>query len=676
MHPRSFSGCSPKAESDLSTKKEGQMSRTHSFFSFRNLSVHSLTRMTLVGLLLLGCGKNESGIERALEFMEAGMYEQAIIVLNVEIDKNPSNDELHFLVGKCFVNTGSEDQAKTSFDRALTLNGENGYRIGTVYLETATMKLNAGELKRADQLFNRAISLDPSLGPRIASSYFDAGAIMLLDSKLDLAIERFRRGIDANDSIKGNVAKSLLDAGKQQQPIDMLKYFDAAYSFSIDLKEDIVNTLLEEGAKSLEKGDDLIAEALFDSTLEIMKGAELRIGELYFESGKEAKTGELRLNRFQTCRRFTKEFDSSISQAVFAEGSDKLEGSNFGLADELLGFAVECDGSLSESVSTEYFEKGQQLDPNKFLPLFEKSISYSKRHELDIAAECDKHGKIALRNGFPLSLDLLKWAGELDSSRRKGIAQLLFKSAIDYWTGGRHSDFAKFANVAIRLDSAIENELLYLLYSAKYELEKKDSAASVRAGKHLFKLLDLHRGAKECTEAARLLLPIDDVKVTYLSPGESVVVTPRKGKDKSAFFTEEEYSAIQDAYGDKKRLYLHSESNKIYLLSNKGIEAIEWSANKGEWDWRRRAGRIGGPRMWFSVEEPQFVPKLYGNMADYGEGFRAFKHSSGSTIVVWAIRVNQSEHSREAELEKIRNEGWRGVEWLESGYEHRPRTLF
>ena len=91
-----------------------------------------------------GCGSKE--VKKAKQFIDAGMYPQAIELLEVEIQDNPKNAEAHFLVGKCHLATDNDSRAQKAFERALLL--DSGYRdeIGGAYTGLAVQALGPGRV--------------------------------------------------------------------------------------------------------------------------------------------------------------------------------------------------------------------------------------------------------------------------------------------------------------------------------------------------------------------------------------------------------------------------------------------------------------------------------------------------------------------------------------------------
>ncbi len=83
-------------------------------------------------------------VKKAREFMQAGMYPQAIELLTKRINDKPADGEAHFQLGVCFINTGNFSKADERFGSAVRLKPAYGYKIGGQYKKTGSEKLNNG----------------------------------------------------------------------------------------------------------------------------------------------------------------------------------------------------------------------------------------------------------------------------------------------------------------------------------------------------------------------------------------------------------------------------------------------------------------------------------------------------------------------------------------------------
>jgi tetratricopeptide (TPR) repeat protein len=91
-----------------------------------NPSLHKQLRTTTLSICVLvlgalfGCGSNK--VDKAGEHAAAGRYQQAIPLLEQEINENPTNAKAHFLLGKCKLAIGDIPGARNCFHRAKRLD--------------------------------------------------------------------------------------------------------------------------------------------------------------------------------------------------------------------------------------------------------------------------------------------------------------------------------------------------------------------------------------------------------------------------------------------------------------------------------------------------------------------------------------------------------------------------
>lgn len=107
-------------------------------------------------MFLSGC--RSSNVKKAEDHMAAGMYKQAIALIEEEINDKPTNAKAHYLLGKCYLATGDFREAEKSFDRAVRLNSDLRKDVGQAILEH-------GKERR---LLELAVHYDPSIKQEVA----------------------------------------------------------------------------------------------------------------------------------------------------------------------------------------------------------------------------------------------------------------------------------------------------------------------------------------------------------------------------------------------------------------------------------------------------------------------------------------------------------------------------
>lgn len=95
------------------------------------------------------CSIFENDVDKAKKFMSAGMYPQAIELLNKTISEKPDNAEAHFQLGICYINTDNFRSAGERFGSAVQLKSDYGYQIGGEYKKAGSSALDKGQISQA-----------------------------------------------------------------------------------------------------------------------------------------------------------------------------------------------------------------------------------------------------------------------------------------------------------------------------------------------------------------------------------------------------------------------------------------------------------------------------------------------------------------------------------------------
>lgn len=109
---------------------------------------------------------------KAKEFMQAGMFPQAAVLLQKEIMEKPTNAEAHFLLAICYMNQGNFLGADERFASVIRLDPEYGYKIGSEYMKVGKFMMDRGRVWDADAYFKKAITYQPNLKNDIGDIYF------------------------------------------------------------------------------------------------------------------------------------------------------------------------------------------------------------------------------------------------------------------------------------------------------------------------------------------------------------------------------------------------------------------------------------------------------------------------------------------------------------------------
>jgi len=149
-------------------------------------------------------------VSKAKKFIKAGMYPQAMAVLEKRINEEPDDAEAHFLLGRCYILTGNLSGADARFKSAVRLDADYGFKIGGEYKKAGSDALAKGNVDRALRLFSKALTYQPGLRKEVAKKCFQAGVAALArvpPEDGEAARRLFSVACDYDPSLKDAAAK-------------------------------------------------------------------------------------------------------------------------------------------------------------------------------------------------------------------------------------------------------------------------------------------------------------------------------------------------------------------------------------------------------------------------------------------------------------------------------------
>ncbi|MFH2045966.1 MAG: hypothetical protein ABIK92_12560 [Pseudomonadota bacterium] len=185
----------------------------------------------IISFVFCGCSGD---VDKAKDFVSAGMSPQAIELLNKRIKEKPTDAEAQFQLGICYINTGDFSNAKDRFASAVQLKSDYGYKIGPEYKKAGSQALAKGDMSRAVGLYRQAVQYQAGLKNDIGAELFAEGKTLFEKGQHKPAENYFMSAASINPALKETVADYYFQAGnKTDIPTDSKTvFFDTAVKFS------------------------------------------------------------------------------------------------------------------------------------------------------------------------------------------------------------------------------------------------------------------------------------------------------------------------------------------------------------------------------------------------------------------------------------------------------------
>jgi len=182
----------------------------------------------------------KSDVDKAKEFIQAGMYHQAISLLEKEIADNPTNAEAHYQLGICYVDQGNSNRAEEKFSISVHLKPDYRFKIGRAYKKMADVALNRGKLSSIRSHYDKAINYNPSLRKDIASNLLKKG--LQGGKNADVILSQ---AISYNRKLEKEVTNYYYALSQQTTGGKSLEILKKANNYSRKYDSEIGNKLLE-----------------------------------------------------------------------------------------------------------------------------------------------------------------------------------------------------------------------------------------------------------------------------------------------------------------------------------------------------------------------------------------------------------------------------------------------
>ncbi|MEQ9060872.1 MAG: PEP-CTERM system TPR-repeat protein PrsT [Gammaproteobacteria bacterium] len=195
--------------------------------------------------LLSGCGEGKTAddlIARAHRALEERQFDTALIELKNALQKDPTNAEARFLLGKSHLELGDAAAARVATEKAITL----GLRKESAYVQLARAELLGGDPMKAKFTLEEHAPPSPSEQFHVA-----AGDIAAVLGQVDSAHDAYEAALSSNArSVGALVGKARL--AMMQNAADDAQHL---VSMALEIAPDDVEALVTKGQMAFRAGD-------------------------------------------------------------------------------------------------------------------------------------------------------------------------------------------------------------------------------------------------------------------------------------------------------------------------------------------------------------------------------------------------------------------------------------
>lgn len=245
-------------------------------------------------------------------------YDQAIDILEEEIDSDSKNPELLSLLGECYLAKSDYNKAEDFFQKAVSLDTNVKEFISDVYFDKSIAYYKKNEFLIADSLYEKGISYSRKKVDEFASKLFNyaegySKTTLETDSVFQLLV-MVREASSAFDSRIADLAFGLSKLYINKGFVDQgLLYAQFGLQFDTKHNQGVAVLYLEQAQKMLEKGDKAEdALSLLDKSLELSSEKRIEISDVLFKYARVYETAKKYDQMFSLAKKCS-ELNSSYS---------------------------------------------------------------------------------------------------------------------------------------------------------------------------------------------------------------------------------------------------------------------------------------------------------------------------------------------------------------------------
>lgn len=176
----------------------------------------------LLSFIVLACGaSSQELLEKARKAMQEERFEEAILLLNKSIDKNPKNADAFNARGVALFELGKHNDALLDYQQAIELAPQN-YKP---YFNRAELYRTLKQQEEALKDYEQAIKL----APEVADLYLNRGVLFYEKAKLEEAMVDFEKATQLAPNNKNaflNLGNILFEKGSDEALKEALKAYE------------------------------------------------------------------------------------------------------------------------------------------------------------------------------------------------------------------------------------------------------------------------------------------------------------------------------------------------------------------------------------------------------------------------------------------------------------------
>lgn len=188
----------------------------------------------------------KSKIKKAKVLASIGKDYAAKSLLNQAIIDDPLNAELHFEAGIIFLNLESYKNFRLGMENSCRFDEKYCYKAGEVYYALGFNKIDGrGLVDSSTRYFRKAFKFNKTKRQEATRRLFASGNEYLAKGEIRRAKKYYEVTLNLEPMFRNNVAESFFEYGKKASPMEALKIFQDAVSYSDVYKKEAGRALAE-----------------------------------------------------------------------------------------------------------------------------------------------------------------------------------------------------------------------------------------------------------------------------------------------------------------------------------------------------------------------------------------------------------------------------------------------